>query len=207
MQKDALVRVGLIVVIVALVGVVVLLSLQLVPLLSSASAAPQAAPTRSALVTSETSLVEAATLAEERAKAWSEDAALIRAEGSWVASAGWQQVRTPPVTWSFSFYAPSRGQLASASVRDEAVLWVEPREIPIVPATLLDFPPVYGVDAAWVSFLAAEGDDLLRAHPDAVVHFVLRPQDGAPTWTVSARQGEALVEVTMDAQTGTVSVP
>lgn len=208
MQQDSVVRVGLIVAIVVLMGVVGFLSLRLVPLLATVDAAPQAtAPARPGLVTSTTPLVEAATLAEARAKAWSEDATLVRAEGSWVASAGWQQVAHPPVAWSFTYYAPSRGQLASASVRDETVLWVQPRAIPIVPATLSAFPPAYSVDAAWISFLAAEGDELLKAHPGLVVHFVLQPNDGAATWTVSARQDETLVQVTMDAQAGTVRVP
>ncbi len=205
---NTLVRTGLILLILSLTVVIAVLVFNLAPLLGQRNhAVATPPPPRQGLVTSRTTLADAALLAEERARDWAEDATLVRAEGNWIASPGWQRVDVPPIVWAFSYYSPSRGELAAVTIRDGEILWVPPRAIPIIPQPLVDFPPASGADAVWLSFRAANGEAFLRDHPNTQVRFVLQSREGAPTWTVSARQDSGQVQVNMDARSGVVSVP
>ncbi len=164
-----------------------------------------AAGARAALPTSTTSLVEAGDLADGRARRWRDDVVLVRVEGSWIVPQHWRSVVDPPVAWSFTYYSPGADELVSVPVSDGQVRWVPPRPIPIVPAALTAFPPAFGVDAVWPSLLAAGVEQLIEGNPGTQVDFLLQPRSGEPTWTASARNGDALVRITMHAQTGVVS--
>lgn len=208
MRDTKVARIALILLIVGLVGVLAVLIVNLVPLVARSSAYGTAAPPPAppGLATSETPLVEAEALAGARAREWAPDAALVRADGSWNAPQGASGIEAPTIAWTFSYYSATKGQLASVGVDDSDLLWVPPREIPIVPTSLAAFPPEFGSDVAWVSFLGAGGDVHLESRPNTVVHFSLQPKDRMPVWVVSARSDTTTTSITMDADTGTVRV-
>jgi hypothetical protein len=149
-------------------------------------------------------LEDAVQRGEARAHQWAQDAQLVRAEAAWRPGVEGWKTENPALTWSFYFYSPARGTLATVAVKEEQVFWVPPTEIPSAPTTLSTFPPQHGVDVAWLSFRAAGGEDLLRQYPTAMVTFRLQQQGEAPVWTVSLLRGETHLNVVVDAQTGAV---
>ncbi len=90
-------------------------------------------------------------------------------------------------------------------VDDDTLLWVPPFEIPVTPTPLGESLPAQGVEAAWLSFRAADGDLFLDSHPESQVTFRLQKAAGHPVWTVSAYDGGDFIGITMDAQSGVVS--
>lgn len=196
------VRAGLIVVIVLLLAVLSILLLNLVPLMVNAdgvSAVPQKVNRG---VTSQASLSDAAGRADERARAWSEDAYLVRAEAAWYITADWPSVESPPVPWAFSYYAPSTRSIASVVIVDDTLLWAPPTEIPLAPRRVSTFPPMQGVEVAWLTFRAAGGETFLATHSEAQVTFRLQQKETGPVWLVSAFQDGHFAMVTVDAHTG-----
>ncbi len=145
---------------------------------------------------------QAAQKARERALAWQPDAVLVRVEASWRPGERWLEVRTLPVTWLFTYYSPTAGALATVSVNAEKVYWIPPMEVTRPPRALPVFPPPYGVDRMWLTFLGAGGEEFIRQHPDAFIHVVLQMEDQGPLWQVVAAGKEGNLTVQMSADTG-----
>ena len=198
-------RGGLIALIVLLIAVLVVLAIGLVPLVADFTVVPEMDAVRQE-VTSAVSLEDAGARARERAEVWAADAVLVRVESSWYAVPGWQDMTVPPLAWGFLFYSPADGTLATIVVDDTELLWVPPAAIPVVPAAIETFPPAYAPDLAWVTFLAAGGEAFILDHPQAQVTFRLGPGNGGLMWTVSAFHDGARVEVTLDADSGIVTI-
>jgi hypothetical protein len=153
-----------------------------------------------------TALAEAEGRARGRAEQWAADAELLRAEATWRPPEAWVQADHPPVAWSFYYYSPAQGEVASASVDGEELFWITPTAVDVRPATLQSFPPQHGVDVAWLSFRASGGEEFLEEHPNAAVHFRLQ-QEEASYWTVMAFDQEANLRVKISADTGLVVTP
>lgn len=180
-----------------------LLILGLVWLLGGVSAPAPATTTRWTGLTAPLPLEQAAQKARERALAWQPDAVLVRVEASWRPGEQWLEVQTLPVTWLFTYYSPTAGALATVSVNAEKVHWIPPMEITRPPRALPAFPPPYGVDRMWLTFLGAGGKEFVRQHPDALIQIVLRMEEG-PIWQVSAVGGGGFLQVQISAETGTL---
>lgn len=140
--------------------------------------------------------------AQERATAWQPDAVLVRVEASWRPGERWLEVRTLPVTWLFTYYSPAEGSLATVSVNAEEMYWIPPVEIIHPPRRLPVFPPPYGVDRMWMTFLGAGGEEFIRQYPDALIQIVLQMEREGPVWRVSAVGEGGLLKVQMSAETG-----
>jgi hypothetical protein len=200
------VRVGLIVLIAGLIVILAALLLNLVPLVTGTQARPG---TRSVAashrgVESTVSMPGAETRARDRALSWASDLQLIRVQATWYPGENWQAMDSPPVAWTFYYYSPAAGSIGAATIDDEKLLWVPPFVTPGAPMAIGDFPPPFGVDAAWFNLLAVGGEDFLAAHPYAQVTFRLQPQGERLLWTVSALDEGASVRVLVDAHTGII---
>jgi hypothetical protein len=147
-------------------------------------------------------LDSAAERGAERARAWQTDAILVRVEATWRPGPERLHVEIPPVAWSLYYYSPSARRLASAVVDAAQTFWVPPVPALVPPQELAPFPPPHECRTAWLTFRGAEGEEFIRAHPDATVSMVLRMQEGRPVWTVLAASGEHHLKVSVDAETG-----
>ena len=110
----------------------------------------------------------------------------------------------PPLAWTLYYYSPSESNLHAVTVSDAQNFWAPPTELPLAPNLITSFPPPYGVDVAWLSFRAAEGDTFLKTHSDPLVTFQLKSTGAALHWTVAATEGGDQLRVVIDAQTGVV---
>lgn len=140
--------------------------------------------------------------ARERALAWQPDALLVRVEASWRPDERWLEVRTLPVTWLFTYYSPAQSSLASVSVNADNVQWIPPMEIIRPPRPLPAFPPPYGVDQMWLTFLGAGGKEFIQQYPDSLIQILLQMEDKEPVWRVSAVGKEGVLKVQISAETG-----
>ncbi len=147
----------------------------------------------------------AAQRAQERAQDWQSDVVLVRVDASWRPGPERLHLEIPPVAWSFYYYSPTAGTVASVVVDAAYTFWVPP--VPVTsPLVVLDpFPPLHGSRTAWLTFRAAGGEEFIRAHPDAAVTLVLREEE-RPVWTVLAAFEGHHLEVRVDADTG-LAVP
>lgn len=152
-------------------------------------------------------LGDAARQANDRAGAWQEDAALIRVEASWRPGPRWLDHDVPPVAWSFYYYSPAAGAVATVAVDAEHTMWVPPVVVARPPALLDSFPPAYGIEMVWLTFRAAGGRAFIEEHPNASVAFRLQTEDGQAIWRVAAIEGDAHLVVRMSADTGVVLSP
>lgn len=150
------------------------------------------------------SLADAVAKAEPEARQRAADAVFFRAEGAWRPGDQWQTVETPPLAWTLYYYSPANRTLHSVTVSDAQNFWAPPSDLPLAPNLITTFPPPYGVDVAWLSFLAADGSEFLRTHNDPLVAFRLQPAGSALHWTVSAIEGGDQLRVVIDAKTGVV---
>jgi hypothetical protein len=204
MDARAPMRMGLLAFILVMMAVLAILLLNMVPLLADVEpVAPQRRVVRS-IVTSVVPLEDAGRRAATRAQAWSPDATLVRVEGTWDLVPGWEQVKVPPIAWSFYYYSGANRELAAVVVDDDELLWVPPFPIPITPRALTTYPPPYGVEETWLTFLAAGGNLFLRQHDDAQVHFRLHSGTRSVIWTVSAFDTGDYVRILIDPRTGEV---
>lgn len=206
MREERSVRFALVLLIVVLFGTLVVLAINLVPSLADLASDSQTA-TGTAVrqeATSSVPLSEAQGRAELRAHEWSEDAFLVRVEANWYVNDTWREAMMPPLAWSFLYYAPHDGMLTTAVVDDERVLWMNPAAIPVEPGRLIEFPPSYGPELAWVSFLGAGGGAFVAEYPAAQVVFRLQQMGERPIWTLSGFADEAHIQVSLDAETGVV---
>jgi hypothetical protein len=142
-------------------------------------------------------------LGEKRARQWSPDARLIRAEAAWRPTREGQKTNNPPVSWSLYYYSQQIGGLASVLVTGEQVFWVPSIDLNYAPKGI-DSLPAYGVDVAWLTFRAAGGDDYLLRHKDAMINFRLHIKEGVLVWSVSAFDDRGKHSVVIDAQSGIV---
>lgn len=204
METPSPARTGLIVVILIMAAVLAVLLFNLLPLLAGAEPAQPAVRKVRSSVTSAVSLQDAGDRAAARVQEWTPDAQLVRVEGTWYITRGWEQFNVPPVAWGFYYYARSQNSLVSVFIDDDEVLWVPPFEIPTTPRSLTDYPPAYGADSAWLTFRAAGGDLFLRQHPQAQVTLRLQAGDEGPAWTISAFDEGEFTRVVIDAQTGLI---
>jgi hypothetical protein len=155
-------------------------------------------------LTPPTTLAEAQSRARERAAQWATDLRLFKVEASWRPPADMLQVASPPVAWTFFYYAPSQSKFATVTVSGEKVLWVPPVDLASSPTALSTFPPAHGVESAWLSFRAAGGEDFLSAHADAMVQYRLQQTAEGVQWTVIAFGDGEVFEVVVDADTGLI---
>jgi len=205
-EQGSATRAALVALIVVLSAILVVVAVNLLPQLEDMAAGRPGAtsgPVRQE-ATADVPLIEAHARAESRAADWSEDAVLVRVEANWYVTADWQATGLPPFAWSFLYYAPAEGTLATVVVDDAELLWVPPVAVPVVPVAIEEFPPAYAPDLVWVTFLAAGGEAFIQEYPQAQVTFRLSPVDGGLMWTVSAFKGDAAVEVSLDAHSGIV---
>jgi len=205
MKKNRLTRVGLGVLIMALL---LALAFFVLNILYAVNAPTSAAPTSRTNLwqakDSQMTLEESAQKAETRARAWATDVVLLRAEAPWRPGAAGRETETPPVTWSFFYYSPATRELVGVVVGREQLYWIPPLEISYTPKSIPTLPP-YGVEVAWLSFRAAGGEQFLQAHPQAMVSFRLRPYErGGIVWSVAAYDGLDYLEVLIDADSGAV---
>jgi len=114
MEKNRLTRVGLGVLIMALL---LALAFLLLNILYTVNAPTNAAPRgRMQLWRAQDSgmtLEESMQQAEVRARGWADDIVLVRAEAPWRPGAAGRDVDTPPVTWSFYYYSPTMRELVA----------------------------------------------------------------------------------------------
>ena len=206
-DKTQLTRIGLGVLILVLL---VTLALILLNLLNVGGAPTTAAPRGKTQVwraaDSGLTLEASAQQAEVRVHTWAVDAVLIRAEAAWRPGAEGRQTDLPPVTWSFYYYSSAARALVTVVVGRDQFFWVPPLEISYAPKSIPALPQ-YGIEVAWPSFRAAGGEDFLRAHPEAMVDFRLRPHESGIVWSVAAFEGNDYLEVLIDAESGVVLPP
>ena len=150
------------------------------------------------------SLADAVAKAEPEARQRAADAVFFRAEGAWRPGDQWQTVETPPLAWTLYYYSPSEKRLHAVTVSDTQNFWAPPNDLPLAPSLITTFPPPYGVDVAWLSFLAADGSEFLRTHNDPLVAFQLKAAGSALHWTVAATESGEQLRVVIDAETGVV---
>lgn len=147
------------------------------------------------------SLADAATRAENEARAWANDAVLSKVEATWRPTGEWTEVESPPVSWSFYYYSPAQGAVKSIAMQGEEIFSTPATMIPNSLTPLANFPPAQGIDVAWLTFRAAGGEDFLKEH-SAAVHFRLQMVSGKPVWIVLAFTPEARLQFSIDAETG-----
>jgi hypothetical protein len=204
MDAHAPLRTALIAFILLMAIALAVLVLNMVPLLASVEPAQPALRRVRSSVTSSVSLEDAGTRAATRARTWATDAALVRVEGAWYVTPGWERVMVPPVAWSFYFYSPAERSMVAVVIDDDVLLWVPPFELQVEPRSLTGYPPSYGAYNAWLTFRAAGADLFLRQHPEAQVHFRLQDGPGGPAWSVSAFDEGEYIRVTIDPHSGLV---
>jgi len=206
MEKNRLTRVGLGVLIMALLLALAFILLNILYSVSApANVAPRARTQIWRAQDSGMTLEESMQQADARARAWATDVVLIRAEAAWRPGAAGREVETPPVTWSFYYYSPAMRELVTVVVGREQLFWVPPLEISYTPKSIPALPQ-YGVEVAWLSFRAAGGEDFLRRHPEAMLSLRLRPHESENivVWSVAAFDGQDYLEVLVDANSGVV---
>lgn len=205
MEKSRLTRVGLGVLIMALLLALAFFLLNILYTVNTpTSAAPRGPRTIWEARDSQLTLEESAQRAEARARAWADDVFLIRAEAPWRPGEAGRELETPPVTWSFFYYSPATRELVGVVVGREELYWIPPLEISYTPKSIPALPQ-YGVEVAWLSFRAAGGEDFLRVHPQTMVGFRLRPYEGGGiVWSVAAYDGQDYIEVLIDADSGAI---
>lgn len=181
-----------------------LLMMGIMGLLSGSPVSAPAATARWTGVTAPLPPEQAAQKGQERASAWRPDAVLVRVEASWRPDERWLEVRTLPVTWLFTYYSPSEKAIVTVAVSAEKVYWVPPMEVARPPRALPAFPPPYGVDRMWLTFLGAGGEEFVRQHPDALIHILLQMEEMGPLWRISAMGEEGAIKVHINAETGAV---
>ena len=142
-------------------------------------------------------------LGQKRARQWSPDVKLVRAEAAWRPTREGQKLDDPPVSWSIYFYSRQERALASTSVTGDQVFWVPPINMTYTPKVIENLPP-QDVQLAWLTFRAAGGDDFLLRHKDAMINFRLHIKDEVLVWTVSAFDDKGRHNVMIDAHTGTI---
>ncbi|HPD42020.1 MAG TPA: hypothetical protein PLD43_10725 [Anaerolineae bacterium] len=149
--------------------------------------------------------------AEEAARlkvqTWAADAVLVRAEASWRPTGEWITTESPPVSWTYYYYAPSQQAVKTVSVRGEQFFDIPATDVPAPPRSLAAFPPTATVESAWLTFRAAGGEDFLKTHENAMVQLQLRPTAEVDRWVVSAFDPTATLQVTIDAVTGLMLNP
>lgn len=139
--------------------------------------------------------------AEQAARDWQPDAALVSAAASWPFASldGFSR----PVDWTFQFYSPATGRVYTINI-DQAD--ATPIRETLSPYTL----PVIDVDS-WQTdsyqainvWLNQGGGVFLKQHPVVDVSMRLaRPQEGAPAWTIVGidDSGQAIQAERVDAR-------
>lgn len=142
-----------------------------------------------------------------KAQSWAPDVVLIRIEATWRPTGEWVTTDSPPVSWTYYYYAASRGAVKSISVRGEQLFDTPETEVPNQPRSLATFPPISSVDAAWLTFRAAGGDEFLETNTNAAVQMQLRATAEGDRWVISAYNPTANMRVTIDAATGLLVNP
>lgn len=145
--------------------------------------------------------------ARAAAQAWAADAALIRVEATWRPTGEWITTESPPVSWTYYYFAASQGAVKSISVRGEQLFDTPATAVPNQPRTLAAFPPPTTVETAWLTFRAAGGEDFLKANEGAAVQLQLRPTAEGDQWQVVAFTPQANMQVIVDAETGLLRNP
>ncbi len=204
-EKGSVIRAGLIAFIAALVILLVVIVVNIAGITFSSTTAARQQTTlwRGDDPADAIDLTAAYGVGQERARQWSSDASLVRAEAAWRPTREGQKVENPPVSWSCYYYSPQASALASALVTGETVFWVPSIELSYAPQVISDLPP-HGVEVAWLTFRAAGGDDYLLRHKDAMINFRLHIKDDVLVWSVSAFDDRAKHSVVIDAHSGTV---
>jgi hypothetical protein len=203
MKRVASLTVG-IVALAILVSLALILSFQLLTERASTTTAPRQTTTIWQGATSELSLADAVAKVEPEMRQRAADATLFRAEGAWRPGEGWREIEMPPLAWTLYYYSPSESNLHAVTVSDAQNFWAPPTDLPLAPRLVTSLPPPHGIDVAWLSFRAAEGDAFLRTHTNPLVAFQLQPAESSLHWTVSAIAGSEQLRVVIDAQTGAV---
>lgn len=201
MSSSSAIRLVLIALISLLLLLLAALLINLMPLFSTSTPAHVPAQVHRGVV-STTSIPEAEIQARARATAWAGDARLVRVEGMWYLTADWREAESPPVAWTFYYFSPTEASVGAVAVAEDNVMWVPPIEIASQPAGIAAFPPAHGPDMAWVTFLAAGGEEFLTRHSQAQVSFRLQQDGKQSVWSVTALEGEDNHTVVADAQTG-----
>ena len=204
-DKDSIIRAGLIAFIGALV---VLLAVIIFNIVGQTVSSTQAAFRRTTLWRGDEQgdaidLDSAYGLGLERAREWSNDVQLVRAEAAWRPTRDGQKLDQPPVSWSLYFYSPQERALACVHVTDEQVFWVPPIPLGYAPKIIGQLPS-QSVEVVWLTFRADGGDDYLLRHKDAMINFRLHSKDGVLVWSASAFDERGKYSVVIDAQTGTI---
>ncbi len=148
--------------------------------------------------------IEAETRARTRAQEWSTDVVLTGVEGSWRPPADWIQTEYLPVSWSYTYYSPSRQAIATVGISGDALTWIPPLPVQSVSEALDPFPVPQGPQVAWLAFRASGGDTFLSTHSGATVKLRLRQVAHAPRWEVTAVADQASWQVVIDALSGAV---
>lgn len=204
MDAHAPLRTALIAFILLMAAALAVLVFNMVPLFASVEPAQPPMRRVRASVTSSVSLEDAAVRAATRAHTWAADAALVRVEGAWYVTPGWERVMVPPVAWSFYFYSRAERSMVAVVIDDDVLLWVPPFELQVEPRTLTGYPPGYGAGDAWLTFRAAGADLFLRQYPEAQVHFRLQDGPEGPAWSISAFDTGEYFRVAIDPHSGMV---
>jgi hypothetical protein len=151
-------------------------------------AQPKQAPTLRALQPAGEGVTElqvAREQAQARALGWQADARLVGAGTQWQL-AGDDRLTLGRPSWSFSYYSPGTGEVQTLTVDQAGTQLV--RRVPVRRAP----EPVeadwsLGSDDLLIIFMAYGGEDFVRQHAHANLHFRLSGQEGErPTWYLSA---------------------
>ncbi|OQA22315.1 MAG: hypothetical protein BWY63_00887 [Chloroflexi bacterium ADurb.Bin360] len=145
--------------------------------------------------------------AHVKAQAWAADATLIRAEATWRPTGEWITTESPPVSWTYIYYAASESAVKSVSMRGEQLFDTPATEVPNAPRGLNEFPPATPVESAWLTFRAAGGEEFLKTNENAAVQLQLQATPEGDRWVISAFNPTAKHQVTIDATTGLLLNP
>lgn len=182
------------------------------PAVADGAGKPEATPTPTPEVYNLPEIAESAwglyPLAEERAKAWREDAVLVSASGRWGLAT--PELMAQPTTWAYQFYSPAGQRVAVVMVApDRQVTWVRDAVVPYAMHTV--GIEAWKVDSVVVleEWLSRGGGRFLRLHPRTDVHAQLYVEEGAFRWTVSGVEldGDAAFVLSFDAATGQLIAP
>lgn len=119
------------------------------------------------------------------ATTWQPDAQLVGVSTSWQLASG-DQLTLHRATWAFKFYSPAARRLRMVTVGPEGAL--APREVPVQTAPA----PVeadWGLDSddLLLTFIASGGEQFIKQHALASIHFQLKRTDaGQSIWYMAA---------------------
>ncbi|MBN1919648.1 MAG: hypothetical protein JW892_00265 [Anaerolineae bacterium] len=145
--------------------------------------------------------------AQVKAQSWATDATLIRVEATWRPTGEWITTESPPVSWTYIYYAASESAVKSVSMRGEQLFETPATTVPNQPLSLSAFPPAATVESAWLTFRAAGGEEFLKTNENAAVQLQLQATPEGDRWVISAFNPTAKLRVTIDATTGLLLNP